>query len=113
MSNPVTTIREQQQVEAPQAQLVLPIRYVGTLTKGSVNPSVKNVERWKAINTGAINITDFREGQDGQEIKILGDGFTTVNHNTKINTNTGANKLLAANKVYTFTRFDGVWVENA
>jgi hypothetical protein len=92
---------------------VLPIRFVGELTVGAANPSVLNVERWKAANTGAINVTDFIDGQEGQEIKILGDGFTTVNHNVNIKTNTGANKLLAANKVYTFTRFGTLWVENA
>lgn len=109
----ITTVREQQQVEAPQSHLLLPIRFVGTLTVGAINPSVKNVERWIAANTDPINITDFRDGQNGQEIKILGDGMTTVNNNIKIKTNTGAAKLLMPLKVYTFTKFEDVWIEDA
>lgn len=108
----ISTVTQQQQVEAPQSNLLLPIRFVGTLSRDSNNPSVKNVERWIAANTDPINIIDFRDGQDGQEIKILGDGVTTVNNNVKIKTNTAANKLLAPLKVYTFTKFEDVWIED-
>lgn len=108
----VRTIRDRQQVEAPTSNLLLPIQYVGTLTIGSATPSVKNCERWEAKNAGAVNIVDFKDGQPGQVIKVRGDGFTTVNHNVKVKNNTGANKLLAANKVYTWTKFD-IWIEDA
>jgi hypothetical protein len=108
----ITTVTQQQQIEAPQSQLLLPKQFVGTLKANSNNPSVKNVTRWVAANTDPINIIDFRDGQDGQEIKILGDGVTTVNDNVKIKTNTGANKLLAPLKVYTFTKFFDVWIED-
>lgn len=106
-------IHDQQQIEAPETHLILPTRFVGQLAIGSINPSVKNVEKWKAANTVAINITNFRDGQEGQELSILGDGFSTVNNNTKIVTNTGADKLLAAGHLYRFTMFDGVWIEDA
>lgn len=76
-------------------------------------PTVRNITRFRANNTGAVTVTNFDDGQDGQEIKILGDGFTTVDHGTTIFTNTGADKLLAANKVYTFTKFGTNWYENA
>lgn len=111
-SGGIKTVREQQQVEAPTSNLLLPVQYVGVLTKGSATPSILNCVRWKAMNTAPVNIVDFKNGQPGQEIKVLGDGFTTVNNNTKIKNNTGANKLLAVNKVYTWTKFD-TWVENA
>ena len=64
-------------------------------------------------NTSAVTITSFTGGSEGQEIKILGDGFTTIANNSSIKTNTGANKLLQALKIYTFTLCLGVWYENA
>lgn len=106
------TVSRQQQIEAPQAQLVLPTRYIGNLKKASVTPSVKNVEHWKAVNTAAVTITDFLDGQDGQSLYILGDAHTTIANNANIKTNTAANKLLAALVVYHFTMFDGVWIEH-
>lgn len=106
-------VQEQQQIEAPTQNLVLPTRFVGRLQKNIQTPSVKNVERWIAQNTVAIAILEFSNGQEGQEIKILGDGFTSVQNTVNIKTNTGATKLLAVGKVYTFTMFLGAWVENA
>lgn len=75
--------------------------------------SVLNTNRVRLRNTGAQLLNTFTNGQQGQEIKVLGDGFTTAVNSTSIRTNTGANKLLAANRVYTFTLFDASWVENA
>lgn len=63
------------------------------------------------VNTGSVTITDFLYGQEGQELVIYGDGFTTITHGTKIKTSTAANKLLATLKTYRFTRFSSVWVE--
>jgi hypothetical protein len=75
--------------------------------------SVLNVTRVWLKNTGAVTVTNLTNGQEGQEVKFLGDGFTTIANNSTVKTSTGANKLLAVNKVYTFTRFNSVWVENA
>ena len=85
----------------------LPQKFIATDT----TPSVKNHRKWIANNAGATTVTQFDDGQNGQEIKILGDGFTTVANNANIKTNTAANKLLAANKVYTFVKFGTLWVE--
>jgi hypothetical protein len=69
---------------------------------------------FEAGNTVANNVTYFDDGQDGQQIAVLGDGFTMVVHDVaKLKTNTGANKLLSADKVYRFTRFASVWIEDA
>ena len=106
------TVRSQQQVESPTSNLVLPIRFVGHLKKATQTPSVKNCERWIAVNTAPIDILDFIDGQEGQELKILGDGQTSVQHTSNIKNNTAATKLLAVDIVYTFTMFDGCWVEN-
>lgn len=92
--------------------LVLPRESVDTF-KVTATPSVKSLKRF--ISCGSvITITNFVGGADGQEIKILGDGNTTIANNANISTNTGANKLLALNKVYTFTYFQSknIWAED-
>lgn len=60
-----------------------------------------------------LTITNFTGGYSGKTIRLLGNANVTVKNNVTINTNTGADKLLAANKVYTFTNYNGVWYENA
>lgn len=89
------------------------IRYISdNLEPTSTTPSVERRTRFTCVNTGAVTVTDFLNGSDGQEIVLLGDGFTTVQHGTNIFTSTAANKLLAANKVYRFTRFNNKWYED-
>lgn len=72
-----------------------------------------NLTRIVFANLAPVSVTDFLNAQEGQEIKVLGDGQTTIVHGTKIKTNTAANKLLAVNKIYTFTHFPPLWIENA
>jgi len=74
--------------------------------------NVLNITRVELQNTVAVTVTNLTGGQEGQEVKICGDGFTTIQNGTNLFTNTGANKLLAANKVYTFTKFSSGWIEN-
>lgn len=100
-------------ITAPQTHLVPDKIFVGSLKAGSTTPSVKGLTVFTAVNTGAVTVTDFLDGQVGQTITILGDGFMTVAHGTTIKTNTAANKLLATNKVYRFTKFANAWVEDA
>lgn len=107
---------EKEKVLFTQATIfqVLPEKQVGSLLKANATPTVENVEVWKAVNTGAFNVTNFKFGGIAQRIHILGDGFTTVIYNVnKIITNTGVDKLLAANKVYRFTLINEVWYEDA
>lgn len=102
-------ITNEQIQEAPVTKLALDKTFVGSM-KG-VTPSVKNLEVFRGTNTGAVIVTQFTSGQDGQTIRILGDGQMTITNGANIKTNTGANKLLLANKVYTFTRISNVWYE--
>lgn len=112
MTNPGRVTGEVTQ-EAPRTQLVEDNEFVGKFTAADATPSILNLKRWKAGNTGANNVTFFDDGFDGKEISILGDGFTTVVHNVaKIKTNTAANKLFFAGRVYRFTRYSGIWVED-
>lgn len=86
-----------------------------------------NIEYIRFDNTSAQDVTGIKGGQDGQTVTVLGDGNTTIKHNVavakpaeKIMTNSAADKLLAANKVYRFSRYadsptskDGKWIEIA
>jgi len=74
---------------------------------------VLNASRLRMRNTSPVTITNLLSGQEGQQVSILGDGFTTLAHNSNIRLNTGANKLLAANQVYILTRMNSQWVEVA
>lgn len=99
-------------VEAPVRQQVLEKKYARN-SKGDTTPSILNTEKLALANAAPVTITKFDDGQPNQEITILGDGQTTIANNATIKTNTGANKLLAANKVYRFTNFAGIWYEDA
>lgn len=113
MTSPYVTKRELTH-EAADTHTVLDREFVVVFKPADLTPSVLNKRVFVAGNTGAQNVTYFKDGFDGQSISILGDGFTTIVHDsTKIRTNAAANKLLAAGKVYRFTRFNKVWIEDA
>lgn len=79
---------------------------------GDVTPNVKNHSYWICANSVSVTITQFDQGQDCQELNILGDGFTTIANNSNIKTNEGADKLLAVNTVYRFINYSNVWYES-
>lgn len=99
--------------QGPVVFAELPQQPISEIARLDTTPSVLNRTRLKTRNTVATSITNFLGGQDGQEIKILGDAFTTLVNGTFIKTNTAANKLLAVNKVYTFSLWSGIWIENS
>ena len=105
-SDPVKFLSTVSFSELPESPVLSAPKTVTTI-------SVLNIENVKLQNTGAVTLTDFTNGQEGQTIFVLGDGQTTVTHGTKIKTNTAANKLLASNAVYIFTRVSSVWYENS
>jgi hypothetical protein len=107
----MTERKQQSQItEVSGFPVVIEKQYVRKFKDGDTTPSVKDVKKCKC-GTTVVTITDFDDAQDGQEIFILGNANTTVSHNANIKTNTGANKVLAADKVYIFVNFNGVWIE--
>lgn len=108
----VARVTTEQVIEAPVTQTVLEKKF-SLNSKADLTPSVLNIEKLVFKNAAPVNVTKFDNGQPNQEISILGDGNTTIVNNAVIKTNTGANKLLAANKVYRFTNFAGIWYEDA
>lgn len=93
--------------------LVSPKKIVQAL-KNEATPSIPNREVLESSGS-VVTITNFIGGQDGQTIRILGDGTTTIKNNTNIVTNTGADKLLTLNKFYRFTYINSKakWIEDA
>ena len=79
---------------------------------GSTMPSVENLTRLVFKNTSPVSVSLFANGIEGQEVKVLGDGNTTILNGAGIKTNTGADKLLAAEMIYSFTLLEGVWYES-
>lgn len=65
-------------------------------------------------NPSATTITNLIGGYDGQQLRLIGDGVTTLQANSFIITNTGVTEtdvdlLLEDDYVYTFTCYKGVW----
>lgn len=106
---PVPQIQSETSFEAPQRPVVIPTDFVASLRKGEPEPSVRNLIRLRAGGV-AVTITNFLYGQNGQSIKILGDGVTEVENNTNIVRNSTG--VLELNKVYTFTRYGTKWIED-
>lgn len=105
-------INDELQVMGPVSFAELPSIDVSSLPELDTTPSVLNLPVVTLQNTGALNITNFDDGQPGQTIKVLGDGFSTVVDGAFIKTNTGANKLLLADIIYTFTYINTIWYED-
>lgn len=91
---------------------ILPVEFSSLI--GAVdNPSALNKRTLICINTSPMNITNITGGADNQDLKILGDGFTTLVYGDKIKTNTGVDKLLEADMVYRFSYINNIWYEDA
>jgi hypothetical protein len=88
--------------EGSTSPIVLPKDFVGRLIKSDITPSVRNIKRLVAGGV-AVTITNFKEGQDGQTIEILGDGVTIVATTVHIERTTSG--ALTANRLYRFTYY--------
>lgn len=104
------THNEEQIFNSPTTFRVLPREFVSRLDS-STTPSVLNVRRFTTSDT-VVTVTNFDEGAEGQTIMIVGDGKLTVANGATIKTTTAANKLLAVNRIYTFTLINNVWYES-
>lgn len=90
---------------------VLPVVFVDKLEPGNVTPSVQNVTVFRAGGT-LVTITNFTQGQEGQQIRILGDGLTTIAHNANIKNAALANLLLVSGTIYSYILIGNVWYQN-
>lgn len=74
-------------------------------------PAVNGKKIFLGANTGAVTVTNFLKGVNGQQLLIRGDGFTTLQHNSTISNTGAANLLLASNTWYRYVRHNGVWTQ--
>lgn len=89
----------------------LPENLVSTLDP-IATPSVFNILVFKASNT-IVTVTNFLNGSNGQFIRILGDGKTTIKNNSNIHTFTNLDELMIDGMVYSFLLIDDIWYEDA
>ena len=100
-------VRHEINSEATSRQLILGTKLIGKIPVGVVQPKVTNVEFWQTQNTGAVLITNFLDGQDGQSLYLLGDGFTSLDYTTM---DVGiANLLLTNGLIYHLVRMNDRW----
>lgn len=78
---------------------------------GSTSIDVSNMNLLVFENVAPITVSELQGGLDGMEIRILGDGQTSIDNNATIKTSTGALKLLSL-LIYSFTHYKGIWYEN-
>lgn len=108
----VQRVATEQVIEGEATRNVLEKQLIRWAKRGDTSPSVLNIERLQFRNTAPVAIVAFDDGKPGQKIDVLGDGQTTVNHNTKIIRAGGAAALLANGAVYVFTMWeDRTWHE--
>ncbi len=79
-------------------------------SKGIAVPNVSGLNMLVFNSTTPQNVTNFMGGADGQNLKVIGDGQTTVKNNTTIKTNVFGDKLLLA-VCYEFIYYNGIWYE--
>lgn len=108
----IKRVNQELVVEAPITFGVLTKKFIGTLFAGDTTPSVKNLTIFKCVNVSSVIITDFLNGQEGQEIVLLGDGNTEVVDSANL-TCTDGGHVLDAGKVYRFTQINRHWYEDA
>ncbi len=104
------TYNEPVEFESEVRHKVLPHVFVDKLQPSSAEPSVQNVTVFLAGGI-AVTILNFRNGQEGQRIDILGDGLTTVQDNADISNLGGINNLLVVDTIYTYILINNVWYQ--
>ena len=63
-------------------------------------------------NAGAVSITTFDDGEDGQVINLIfGDANTTVQDGANLQLAGGANFTSAANKTLVLAKYSTTWVQ--
>jgi hypothetical protein len=94
----------------PAAETLVVEGYLAA-AKDDLTPSVLGVEVLKVTQSGAKTITNFDDGQYGQQfVLVTADANTTIKNNSTIVTGTGGDvALAAAGMSKRFTNIAGVW----
>jgi hypothetical protein len=106
----IEQIEHEQVVNSQTTRNVLPKQLIVRAKVGDSTPSVLNIERLEFHNLGPFTVINFKDGQPGQTVTVLGDGQTTIAENAKIMNVSGANTLLVDGLTRDYTMFnDRIW----
>ena len=84
----------------------------GLYTATDTTPSVRGITMMYIANAGAVSITTFDDGEDGQVINLIfGDANTTVVDGASIQLAGGANFTSAANKTLVLVKYNTTWFQ--
>jgi hypothetical protein len=109
----ISVVSSEQVIQAEATRNVLEKQLIRWAKRGDTTPSVLNVERLQFRNTVSTLVTKFDDGKPGQQIYVLGDGFTTIQNGAKIINANAADRLLGAGEVHTYTMWeDRIWREH-
>lgn len=85
---------------------------VGVYTAADTTPSVYGVTQMDLTNGGATSITDFDDGENGQEVTLwFNDGNTTLVNGANLLLNGASNKTGTANDVLRIVRRNNKWYQ--
>lgn len=100
-------------LQAQLAPLFSSVASVNTFAGAATTPSIYGSKTWRTNNSVPTTITNFMDGQPGDERTIWsGDANTTIANNANIRTKSGANIVMTATDVRTFATIDGLlWRE--
>lgn len=73
-------ITSEQIVEGGTTYLTAPTQFQSTFPVSVSVPDVSNQNNFICQNTKAVSVNYFKNGQPGQTIHILGDGWTIIHH---------------------------------
>lgn len=83
---------------------------LGIYTSADTTPSVYGINRLSIANAGAVSITQFDDGEDGQVIALnFEDANTTVVDSASIQLSGSANFTSAANKTLVLMKYSTIW----
>jgi len=87
----------------------LPEQPIDTVEVAELTPNVLNITRLVFQNTTRYDITNFLNGQEGQHIILLGDGYTHVANNANIVNHSGSAHKLDTGHAYSYVYMVAKW----
>lgn len=87
----------------------LPEQPIQRVAVGLTTPNVLNVTRLAFFNTVKTDISNFLNGQEGQEIILLGEGQTEVLNNTNIVNHSNSAVKLTTGAAHKWCLMLGKW----
>jgi hypothetical protein len=87
----------------------LPEQPIEEVEVGELTPNVLNITRLHFSNTTKTVLTNFLNGQEGQEIILLGEGYTEVANNANIVNHSASDVKLTNGAAHKWCYMLGKW----